>query len=267
MKSTSQNNDASKVIEFKNQNLVFKDNPSKSAERIQNQSHNIFEVNSASKNKDHFEVNVSRFTLGSNQDSREKCDENKSNYDSKSVGKSEDLVDTISEAAKKLMKDPNSYYFNLKQKEEKNKPSTPVNKNSSEKQNSSELSTPDIGVSKNSKSVASNGNSVPIEPFSRSKVPESSKDSKQPNPQTSKAEGKEQKSAERVSISDVLKSRPKKVKIKEEPKVPIPKYEPLKCLECTNIKSICEALGISKIDDVVELINSQKHGKNNPLIT
>lgn len=268
MKSTNDGIETHKGIEFKNQSLVTKENPSKSVERIQNQNLNIFDFSNdlnKSDNKDHFEVNISRFTLGANQDSKEKWEETKVNgADKKLNSKSEDLVDTISEAAKKLMNDPNSYYFNLK-KEDKSKPSTPVSKHANEKQISSELSTPDIGVSKSNKSTLLNGNSAPIEPFSRSKIPENSKDSKQQTADTSKSSGKEQKSTERVSITEVLKSRPKKVAIKEEPKVPLPKYEPLKWLEWTNIKSICESLGISKIDDVVDLINSKKHGKKSQL--
>lgn len=268
MKSTNDGIETHKGIEFKNQSLVTKENPSKSVERIQNQNLNIFDFSNdlnKSDNKDHFEVNISRFTLGANQDSKEKWEETKVNgADKKLNSKSEDLVDTISEAAKKLMNDPNSYYFNLK-KEDKSKPSTPVSKHANEKQISSELSTPDIGVSKSNKSTLLNGNSAPIEPFTRSKIPENSKDSKQQTADTSKSSGKEQKSTERVSITEVLKSRPKKVAIKEEPKVPLPKYEPLKWLEWTNIKSICESLGISKIDDVVDLINSKKHGKKSQL--
>lgn len=213
------------------------------------------------------EVNINRFTLGSEKKQTglanpESVDTIITKKQTESSG--EDRVDAISEAAKKLMDDPNSYYHTLI-KEDKSKHSTPVSNSNKEPKNSSEHSTPELGTQKNNKILSFSTPSM-IEPFSKKKVPEPSKEpskSKQTEGEKTSIEGipdKPNEIKERVSVSEVLKNRPKKVR-KDEPKAPEPKYQPLPCLDCKNIQSICEVLNIEKIDEVVELVNSIQHGK------
>jgi hypothetical protein len=44
----------------------------------------------------------------------------------------------------------------------------------------------------------------------------------------------------------------------------MPVYKPLPCLECKNIKSIWSTLKIDTIDEVVKMVNQNKHGKITP---
>lgn len=77
--------------------------------------------------------------------------------------KKEDLVDVITEAAKKLMNDPNSYYNNLKKGE---KPS----KDDSTRQEDSKV--------KQENHFTFNKSQTPIEPYQKSKIPPAKEDSK-----------------------------------------------------------------------------------------
>lgn len=81
--------------------------------------------------------------------------------------------------------------------------------------------------------------------------------------QPSKTSPKYENAAEKRQALFASKPKPKRKKV-EAPQVklpPAPKYLPLPCLECKNIKAVCETLGVEKIEEVVKLVQDSKQGK------
>ena len=129
-----------------------------------------------------------------------------------------------------------------------------------------EADTPELGKVKLTKNFTFNENNNVIEPYNKSK-PTAKPEIVNKNSESPPTKEEEEKA--KVKVSDILGKEkpgdriPKKrhSKPSTENKITYPKYEPLPCLECKNIKSVCEALKVDKLDDVISLVNSQKHGK------
>lgn len=192
----------------------------------------------------------------------------------------DDLVDQISEAAQKLMSDPNSYYYHLKKDEKANVDE--MMESDDNKAGEFSGSGGAINIT-NQASQASQAKRAPIEPYPRSSNPTIKKSSisrtKSPNespdlrnhniananlaeksvPQ--ELEKYENVAEKRQKLFDA--KPPMKKKKVDPPQVklpPAPRYVPLPCLECKNIGSVCEALGISKIEEAVKLVNDIRQG-------
>lgn len=171
-------------------------------------------------------------------------------------------MEVISEAAKKLLKDPNSYYHNLK-KDEKQQIAHMPNFGIDDELMSAQL--PKVELEKH---FTFNQNQNPIEPYIKGKgVDRSKEEEKVGNPLETKVPeiSSFSKPAPKDSRGRSLESKPViKKKVPEPVQVklpPPPKYEPLPCLDCKNIKSVCDALKIEKIEEAIHLVNENKHGK------
>ena len=158
--------------------------------------------------------------------------------DRRIIEKREDLVDTITEAANKLLNDPNSYYHNLK-KDEK----VQISKIISNEDNKN--LTGDFPKLKNELNMNKNlyvppKNIEPIEPYPKSKHPATIKPDLISREKTEEKKEKYENEAEKRKKLFASKPIIKKKKF-EPPHVklpPAPKYERLPCLECANIKTI-----------------------------
>lgn len=192
----------------------------------------------------------------------------------------DDLVDQISEAAQKLLNDPNSYYYHLKKDEKANVEDMLETGNNKVGGFSGNASAINIT---NQASQSSQAKRAPIEPYPRSSNPTIKKSSisrtKSPNesPDLRNHNIAKANLADKNPARDIdkyenvaekrqklfdAKPQMKKKKI-DPPQVklpPAPKYVPLPCLECKNISSVCESLGISKIEEAIKLVNDIKQG-------
>lgn len=228
-------------------------------------------------------------------------DHNEEYYQNKKEAQGkDDIVDQISEAAQKLLDDPNSYYYHLQKDEKMNI------RDMMEKESNKTGEFPKIGKEAQ---VANSSPKRPIEPYpraaaanptikrssiSRSKSPneapdlrnhniinpvqkekESKHSEKYENQEKYSHHEKHEKHEKREKYENVAEKRKKlfdkkpaiKKKKIDPPQVklpPAPKYVPLPCLECKNISTVCEALGISKIEEAIKIINDLKQGKFPP---
>ena len=173
-----------------------------------------------------------------------------------------DLVEAISEAAKKLLKDPNSYYHNLK-KDEKQQIAHMPNFGIDDELMTAQL--PKINLENQ---FTFNKNQNPIEPYIKGKSIDRQKEEEKSGkpleknvpelPSFANPAPKDNRGRS-LDLKPIIKKKvPEPVQVKLPPP---PKYEPLPCLDCKNIKSVCDALKIEKIDEVIKLVNENKHGK------
>jgi hypothetical protein len=146
--------------------------------------------------------------------------------------KKDDLVDTISEAAKKLINDPRSYYHNMK-KDEK-----PLLNHNIDQEVAKDSRRPEDSA-KLEHHFTFNKNQSPIEPYQKANYREKKHEedssptrSKQVNP-SPKVEREPIPSLKDIKLAKRKYPEPVQAKVP-----PMPVYKPLPCLECKNIKSI-----------------------------
>lgn len=146
------------------------------------------------------------------------------------------------------MSDPNSYYHNIR-KDEKVQIANVIKPGIEEDPMTADF--PKINLEKQ---FTFNKNQSPIEPYIKEKPAATHPPIPSIDPSPSVP-----KDPQRTKSVD---SRP--VKKKKEPVQvtlpPAPKYEPLPCLDCKNIKSICDLLKISQIDEVIDLVAKNNNG-------
>jgi hypothetical protein len=185
------------------------------------------------------------------------------NEDTKSSQK-HDLVDAISEAANKLLKDPNSYYHNINKND---KVHTPKLLEMEKEEMAREIPKVDLNVQYTfNKNAVSQNKVTPIVPYPK------------PKPQAQKMVVKLSPQKPQISLKDhsknieseadkrkkLFESKPIIKKKVDPPQVklpPPPIYERLPCLDCKNIQNVCETLKISKIEDVVKIVQDNNHSK------
>jgi hypothetical protein len=124
--------------------------------------------------------------------------------------KKEDLVDVISEAAKKLMNDPNSYYCNLRKGEKPSKEDSTNQEDSKVKQENK---------------FTFNKSQTPIEPYQKSKSVALKEESKV-NHSTQNAQ-----KLPLPKLSDVKLVKRKEIECIQAKVPSLPAYKPLPCLE------------------------------------
>ena len=190
-------------------------------------------------------------------------DKKYANEDTKSSQK-HDLVDAISEAANKLLKDPNSYYHNINKND---KVHTPKLLEMEKEEMAREIPKIDLNVQYTfNKNVVSQNKVTPIVPYPK------------PKPQAQKMVVKLSPQKPQISLKDhsknieseadkrkkLFESKPIIKKKVDPPQVklpPPPIYERLPCLDCKNIQNVCETLKISNIEDVIKIVQDNNHSK------
>ena len=175
--------------------------------------------------------------------------------------KKEDLVDHITQAANKLIKDPNSYYHNLK-KEEKVQISQMMIREEEEKNHTANFAAPSNDAQIGKMTMGQQ----PIQPYPKSKYSPTKKESSKRKGRREMMEEEDDSGlSEAEKRQKLFDSKPvikkKKIDPPQAKLPPPPEYKPLPCLECKNIKNVCEELNIEKIEDVLKIVNENKHGK------
>lgn len=170
-----------------------------------------------------------------------------------------DLVDTISEAAQKMLKDPNSYYHKINKNEK-----IPVAKMLDMEREEIKGDVPKVNIEKQlnfSKNVV-----TPIVPYPKKANQQMSAKQVPQEPEFDLKDHSKNIEAEADKRKKLFESKPvlKKKKI-DPPQIklpPAPLYERLPCLDCKNLQNVCETLKISKIDEVIALVQDNNHSKD-----
>jgi hypothetical protein len=170
-----------------------------------------------------------------------------------------DLVNTISEAAQKMLKDPNSYYHKINKNEK-----VPVAKVLEMEREEVTGDFPKVNLEKQfnfSKNVV-----APIVPYPKKSTQQMIAKQVPQEPEINLKDHSKNIEAEADKRKKLFESKPvlKKKKV-EPPQIklpPAPQYERLPCLDCKNLQNVCETLKISKIDEVIELVQDNSHSKD-----